>query len=107
MEQSFSVAAANWGRSPLPAGAHHAAKQPLVWWTRRRLCPAVFCASIERQPVEDVARVYLGQMASYRNLLREIYAGKRVRCALLLTDSADLMELPDGLLDTVLPGKTA
>lgn len=57
--------------------------------------------------VEDVARVYLGQMASYRNLLREIYAGKRVRCALLWTDSADLMELPDALLDTVLAGKTA
>ncbi|MBO6796037.1 double-strand break repair helicase AddA [Maricaulis sp.] len=57
--------------------------------------------------VDDVARVYLGQMASYRNLLREIYAGKRVRCALLWTDSADLMELPDALLDTVLPGQTA
>lgn len=59
------------------------------------------------ETADDVARVYLGQMASYRNLLREIYAGKRVRCALLWTDSADLMELSDTLLDTVLAGKTA
>ncbi|MHA6287720.1 double-strand break repair helicase AddA [Maricaulis sp. CAU 1757] len=51
--------------------------------------------------VADVARVYLGQMATYRALLRAVHPGKTVRCALLWTDAARLMELPDELLDTV------
>ena len=54
-------------------------------------------------PIElaAVARIYLGQMATYRALLRAVHPGKSVRCALLWTDAARLMELPDTLLDTV------
>ncbi|WP_300529645.1 double-strand break repair helicase AddA [Maricaulis sp.] len=53
------------------------------------------------QTVADVAPVYLGQMATYRALLAALHPGKQVRCALLWTDTADLMVLPDSLLDTV------
>lgn len=48
---------------------------------------------------EEVAALYLKQMAAYRALLREIYPGRRVRTALLWTDGPRLMPLPDGLLD--------
>mgnify|MGYP003646398563 CR=1 FL=1 len=51
-----------------------------------------------------VARVYLGQMAAYRALLRSLHPGKTVRCALLWTDAARLMELPAELMDGVLSG---
>lgn len=49
--------------------------------------------------VATVAKVYLGQMAAYRALLRTMHPAKTVRCALLWTDQARLMELPDVLLD--------
>ena len=51
---------------------------------------------------EDVADLYLGQMAAYRELAREIYPGRTVNCALLWTDGPHLMPLPDVLLDTAL-----
>jgi ATP-dependent helicase/nuclease subunit A len=51
--------------------------------------------------VAAVAKVYLGQMATYRALLRAVHPGKSVRCALLWTDAARLMELPDAVLDTI------
>lgn len=54
--------------------------------------------------VSGVARVYLGQMAAYRALLRSLHPGKTVRCALLWTDAARLMELPPELMDGVLSG---
>ncbi|WP_339739246.1 double-strand break repair helicase AddA [uncultured Maricaulis sp.] len=54
--------------------------------------------------VSGVARVYLGQMAAYRALLRSLHPGKTVRCALLWTDAARLMEIPAELLDGVLSG---
>tara|TARA_R110002126_G_scaffold123209_1_gene265139 strand:+ start:5551 stop:9099 length:3549 start_codon:yes stop_codon:yes gene_type:complete len=54
--------------------------------------------------VGGVARVYLGQMAAYRALLRSLHPGKTVRCALLWTDAARLMEIPAELLDGVLSG---
>lgn len=60
-----------------------------------------------RPPPSDVggvARVYLGQMAAYRALLRSLHPGKTVRCALLWTDAARLMELPAELMDGVLSG---
>lgn len=53
------------------------------------------------ETVDGVAPVYLGQMATYRTLLAAVHPQKRIRCALLWTDSADLMELPDSLLDAV------
>ncbi len=47
----------------------------------------------------EVPRLYLVQMALYRAALRKIYSGKDVACALIWTDSALLMPLPDELLD--------
>jgi ATP-dependent helicase/nuclease subunit A len=52
--------------------------------------------------VEDVAQVYLNQMAAYRALLQANWPGKQVRCALLWTDGPRLMELPDVILDQAL-----
>jgi ATP-dependent helicase/nuclease subunit A len=49
--------------------------------------------------VEQVAAAYLLQLAAYRLALREIYAGRRVRCALLWTDGPRIMPIPDLLLD--------
>ena len=51
---------------------------------------------------EDVADLYLGQMAAYRELAREIYPGRVVNCALLWTDGPYLMTLPNALLDAAL-----
>ena len=47
----------------------------------------------------EVPRLYLAQMALYRAALLKIYAGKDVDCALIWTDSALLMPLPDEVLD--------
>jgi ATP-dependent helicase/nuclease subunit A len=52
--------------------------------------------------VEDVAQVYLNQMAAYRALLQANWPDKHVRCALLWTDGPRLMELPDSVLDQAL-----
>ncbi len=51
---------------------------------------------------KDVSDLYLGQMAAYRELAREIYPGRAVSCALLWTDVPRLMVLPDTLLDAAL-----
>ncbi len=51
---------------------------------------------------KDVSDLYLGQMAAYRELAREIYPKHEVRCALLWTDVPRLMVLPDTLLDAAL-----
>jgi len=40
-------------------------------------------------------------MAAYRALLRATFPGRPILCALLWTYSAELMVLPDGLLDQV------
>ncbi|MDG2044530.1 MAG: PD-(D/E)XK nuclease family protein, partial [Maricaulis sp.] len=52
--------------------------------------------------VSGVARVYLGQMGAYRALLRALHPEKVIRCALLWTDSACLMTLPDAAMDAVM-----
>jgi ATP-dependent helicase/nuclease subunit A len=52
--------------------------------------------------VSGVARVYLGQMGAYRALLRALHPEKTIRCALLWTDSACLMTLPDAAIDAVM-----
>jgi len=49
---------------------------------------------------EDVSDVYLVQMATYRDLLQQIWPDKNIRCALLWTDGPNLMELPDNLLQS-------
>ncbi len=47
----------------------------------------------------DVAPVYLRQLATYRDLLRQVYPDRAVRAALLWTDGPSLMPVPDRLLD--------
>ena len=49
--------------------------------------------------VEKVSKVYLRQMAIYRDLLCSLYPDRAVRCALLWTDDPSLMDLPDRFLD--------
>ena len=51
---------------------------------------------------EDVSDLYLGQMAAYRELAREIYPNHKIYCALLWTDGPQLMVLPQALLDRAL-----
>ena len=51
---------------------------------------------------QDVSDLYLGQMAAYRELAREIYPGREINCALLWTDGPHLMTLPNALLDDAL-----
>lgn len=51
---------------------------------------------------EDVADIYMGQMAAYRELAREIYPDKTITCALLWTDGPSLMVLDDARLDMAL-----
>jgi ATP-dependent helicase/nuclease subunit A len=48
---------------------------------------------------EQVAAAYLFQLAAYRLALREIYAGRRVKTALLWTYGPRIMAIPDALLD--------
>ncbi|MCF6216183.1 MAG: double-strand break repair helicase AddA [Emcibacter sp.] len=51
--------------------------------------------------VKDVPRIYLRQMAAYRAILSDIYPGKAIKCMLLWTDIAHLMELPTSALDRI------
>lgn len=44
---------------------------------------------------------YVMQLALYREVLRKIFPGKTVSCALLWTEKPHLMELPDSRLDDV------
>ncbi len=50
----------------------------------------------------EVPEGLLRQMAAYRALLAQVYPDHRIRVALLWTVTAELMELPDALLDAVL-----
>lgn len=52
--------------------------------------------------IAAVAKVYLGQMAAYRAILRVLHPDKTIRCALLWTDEARLMEVPAELMDSAL-----
>ena len=54
--------------------------------------------------VEEVSAAYLRQMAAYRDVLRGVFPGRTVRCALVWTYAARMMELPDTLLDRHAPG---
>ena len=56
--------------------------------------------------VEEAPRAYVRQMAAYRAVLRGIYPGRAVRCALVWTDGAYAMTLPDGLLDRADPTRS-
>ncbi len=52
--------------------------------------------------LSQVPQIYWGQMAAYREMVRDIYPGKTVRCALLWTDEPRLMELDRAGLDAAL-----
>jgi ATP-dependent helicase/nuclease subunit A len=52
------------------------------------------------QKVEQVAGAYLFQLAAYRLALREIYAGRPIKTALLWTDGPRIMPVPNDLLDS-------
>jgi ATP-dependent helicase/nuclease subunit A len=58
-----------------------------------------------RPPPLDIANIppaYLVQMACYRTVLQQVYPQHTVRCALLWTDGARLVELPAAMLDLAL-----
>jgi ATP-dependent helicase/nuclease subunit A len=48
--------------------------------------------------------MYLRQMAAYRAVLRGVFPGREVRCALVWTRTARVAMLPDALLDAHAPG---
>lgn len=50
--------------------------------------------------LDKVAAAYLDQMAAYRALAQAAYPDAQVRCALVWTDGATLMELPENLLES-------
>lgn len=52
---------------------------------------------------EDVAEIYLKQMACYRHALQEIYPDKEIKAALLWTDGPFLMPLSSEKLDLYAP----
>ena len=54
--------------------------------------------------VEDTPVLYLRQMASYRAVLRAIFPGRTVRCALIWTREVRVAVLPDEMLDPHEPG---
>ncbi|HYD86410.1 MAG TPA: double-strand break repair helicase AddA [Vitreimonas sp.] len=58
----------------------------------------------DRPSPTDVAKTpdaYVLQLALYREVLRKIFPGKTVSCALLWTETPHLMELPQARLDAV------
>jgi ATP-dependent helicase/nuclease subunit A len=59
-----------------------------------------------RPPVrlEDTPVMYLRQMASYRAVLRAIFPGRTVLCALIWTRDVRVAMLPDEILDSHHPG---
>ena len=54
--------------------------------------------------IEDTPVLYLRQMASYRAVLRAIFPGRAVHCALIWTREAQVAILPDRSLDPYEPG---
>jgi ATP-dependent helicase/nuclease subunit A len=52
--------------------------------------------------LEDVPPAYVAQLALYRALLRQLYADREVRAALVWTDVPELVELPGARLDAAL-----
>ncbi len=63
-----------------------------------------------RAPPGDLGGVpvlYLRQMAAYRAVLRQVFPGRAVACALVWTVGGMVMTLPDSLLDSHAPGVRA
>jgi ATP-dependent helicase/nuclease subunit A len=51
------------------------------------------------ESAEKTPAIYRAQMALYRAALSKIYPGRHIACALVWTDGARAMRLPDSLLD--------
>ena len=51
----------------------------------------------------DTPVLYLRQLAAYRAVLRQIFPGRPVHCALIWTQAARVSMLPDALLDSHAP----
>ncbi len=56
--------------------------------------------------IEDAPAGYVRQLALYRAVLAQLYPGKRVRAALVWTETPDLMVLSDEALDAALASHT-
>ncbi len=56
---------------------------------------------------DKAPRNYVRQLALYRDVLQRLYPGRPVRCALLWTETADLMEIPASALDAELAAATS
>jgi ATP-dependent helicase/nuclease subunit A len=54
--------------------------------------------------VQDVAPIYLDQMALYRVAAQKIFPGRRIVCGLVFTDAPRLVTLPDDVLDARIAG---
>ncbi|EGP09328.1 ATP-dependent nuclease subunit A [Bradyrhizobiaceae bacterium SG-6C] len=52
--------------------------------------------------VADAPQAYVRQLALYRDVLRRLYPGHDVRCLLLWTETAEMMEIPASALDAEL-----
>jgi ATP-dependent helicase/nuclease subunit A len=59
------------------------------------------------RPEEALPTAYAAQLALYRELLREIYPGRRVRAFLIWTAGPSIQELPEGELRRALDLVTA
>jgi ATP-dependent helicase/nuclease subunit A len=55
---------------------------------------------------EDTPLLYRRQMAAYRAVLRDIFPGRAIVCALVWTQTAHVVMLPDALLDLPSPAPT-
>jgi len=56
--------------------------------------------------IEDTPVLYRRQMAAYRAVLRAIFPGRTVTCALVWTQTSQVVMLPDELLDLPTPVPT-
>ncbi|HBR46270.1 MAG TPA: double-strand break repair helicase AddA [Afipia sp.] len=54
------------------------------------------------QDAAEAPQAYVRQLALYRDVLQRLYPGRPVRCALLWTETAALMEIPASALDAEL-----
>ena len=54
------------------------------------------------QAADDAPPPYVRQLALYRDVLQRLYPDRRVRCALLWTETTVMMEIPASALDAEL-----
>ena len=54
------------------------------------------------QAADDAPPPYVRQLALYRDVLQRLYPGRRMRCALLWTETTVMMEIPASALDAEL-----